>query len=173
MFEKIKVLGVVAALALAPVAAGAVTVVSDGDSVTIGAGGTDREFVGAVVGAGGAGSWTVDFTATNDPLLANASATIGPIVAGTFTNLVMSWIRTADATVLASVGVSDPGASLGTTFASPSDLSQSLVLSWDGSLRGAGFDVEVAAVPIPAAGILLLGALGGLGVAARRRKKAA
>ncbi len=172
-FLRTAALAVVFAGSLVATQASAVTVVNDGDSVTIGPGGTDYEFIGDVTAAGGAGSWTVDFTATTDPLDAFASATIGPIVAGTFTGLVMSWVSLFDADVLATILVSDPGVTLATTFISPDDLGQTLVLSWTDSLAGAAFDVEVSAVPIPAAGFLLLGALGGLGFMGRRRKKAA
>lgn len=40
-------------------------------------------------------------------------------------------------------------------------------------LIGTSLSFSIAAVPVPAAGLLLIGALGGLGAAARRKKKAA
>ena len=166
MINKLKALAVAAVVAVTPIAAGAVTVVNDGDSVAIS---TGSDFIGDVDAFGGAGSFVVNFTSATDPLDATASATIGPVVAGTFTDLVMSWVSDATDAVLASVAVTDPGAALGTTFASPSDLVQRLEITWTDSLDGASFDIEVSAVPLPAGGFLLIGALGALGVARRRK----
>ena len=74
--------------------------------------------------------------------------------------------------VLSTINLARGETLLATVFTAP-NLTQSLVFSWTGSKNGAGFDVEVAAavVPVPAAGFLLLGALGG--IAALRRRKTA
>jgi hypothetical protein len=173
-FARNAFLGAAAALTLGVTDAAAVTVVAENGVYDIGYG---DAFIGDVEASGGAGSWRVQFDATEDPLLAGASATVGPIVSGTFTNLVMSWIAVSDNFNLGSIAVTNPGAALDTTFAlvgvwGGDDSRQWLVFSWDNSLAGASFDFEVAAaVPLPAGGLLLIGALGGL-AALRRRKKA-
>lgn len=172
------VFGAIAAAALmfGAANANAVTVIDNGDSVIIGPGG-DTEFIGNVTSSGGAGMWQVEFSAGADPLFSTASATIGNIVAGTFTNLVMQWIAVSDGVVLASAPIVVPVTTLSTTFTDNGmmgrdDNPQYLKISWDDSLFGAGFDVEVSAVPLPAGGLLLLTALGGV-AALRRRRKAA
>ena len=111
------------------------------------------------------------FNADTDPVNAEASATIGRIALGQFKNLTMSWLDAGNA-VLSTINLARGETLLATVFTAP-NLTQSLVFSWTGSKNGAGFDVEVAAavVPVPAAGFLLLGALGG--IAALRRRKTA
>jgi hypothetical protein len=152
----------------------AVTLINDGDVVTIDYG---DEFAGTVVGNGGAGSFTVQFDAVNEPIFAEALATIGNIVAGTFEGLTMSWVAVSDSFVLASTAITPTSTSLATVFTTDgvlggNDISQWLIISWDDSQAGFGFDVEVAAaIPLPAGGLLLLGGLGAL--AAFRRKRAA
>jgi hypothetical protein len=133
-------------------------------------------FVGVVLSAGGAGSWTVTFNAIVDPLLAGANASITSGMLSAFENLTMSWVATSDGFLLNSIGVETELVSLSTEFTTDgifggNDIGQYLIFSWTDSEAGAGFDFDVtaAAVPVPAAGFLLVGALGGL-VALRRRK---
>lgn len=168
MFSRLKYLAVAAVVAMTPLVASAATLIVDGGTYTIG--NAEDEFFGNVDAFGGAGSWTVVFNADADPVTADASATIGRIVLGTFNNLTMSWLGFGD-TVLSTINVAQGSTLLSTVFTIP-DLTQKLVFNWTGSRNGAGFDVEVAAtVPLPAGGLLLLGALGG--IAALRRRKAA
>lgn len=157
-----------------PFAASAAQLIVDGGEYSISEG---SEFFGNVGGAsngGGAGSWSVLFDATTDPLTAGASATIGNIVLSQFTDLTMEWIAESDGFVLASAAVTTDDFSLTTVFTevgvlAGDDNPQFLVLSWSDSSEGAGFDVEVAAVPLPA-GVLLMGtALAGFGVMRRRK----
>jgi hypothetical protein len=167
-----KSLALLAALVMSPMMASAVTLVVEDGIYDIGFG---DEFIGDVEASGGAGTWQVQFDTVVDPLIAGATATIGPIVAGTFTNLTMSWVAVSDGFLLATTAVTPPTVSLSTEFTfdgvqGGDDLSQWLVFSWSDSMVGASFDFEVAAnVPVPAAGLLLLTALGA-GAALRRRK---
>jgi hypothetical protein len=161
------------ATALSTSALQASTIVVEDGVYDIGFGDT---FAGLVISEGGAGSWQVQFNSVVDPLLANATATIGQIMLGNFTGLTMSWKAVSDGFTLSSILVTPPQVSLDTTFSVCGvlcfdDSKQWLVFSWSDSTAGAGFDFEVAAVPLPAAGFLLVGALGGL-VALRRRKTA-
>lgn len=156
-----------AAIALLPVTASALTLVNDGDSVTIPD--DDTAFLALPTTAGGPGSFTVTFTSSLDPLTGGALATIGPRTAGSFTDLTMEWVSLVNG-VLDSTPVSATETSLLTTFASPGDLVQNLVISWsDSSLAGAGFDVEISLVPLPAGVILMGTALAGFGVMRRRK----
>ena len=169
-FFRTAALAVVFAGGFAATQASAATVLSDGDTVTI-SGGLETEFVGNVIGNGSSGSWSVNFEAT-DSGNGSAEVTIGGLVAGNFAGLVMSWINTDTLALISSVAIVPVSVSLDTLFVDPTSLNQTLEISWDRSIAGTAFDVEiVAAVPIPAAGFLLVGALGGLGFVGRRRKK--
>ena len=167
MFSEIKYMAIAAVLALTPVVASAATLIEDGNTYTIGY--AETEFFGLVGPVStGAGSWSVVFNADNDPVNAEASATVGRFVLGQFTNLTMSWLGAMNQ-VLSTTSLGIGNTFLSTVFTVP-DLGQTLVFNWTDAKRGAGFDVEVAAaVPVPAAGFLLIGALGGL-AALRRRK---
>jgi hypothetical protein len=129
----------------------------------------------AVVGAGGeyangcSGFGAVSIDVTDTQVIVGHSNT-GGFASGLFNGFVMSILSgptilsaayNAGASTLGSTSLSFTGSSISFNFAS----------------QGAGtavFDINsssVSAVPLPAAGFLLLGALGGLG-AMRRRKKA-
>ncbi len=169
--KALKVAAVAGAMALLPMAAQAVTVVQANDSVDIK---SDDAFIGSVEAHGGAGPFEVEFFTTQDPLDGTADASILVAVAGTFTDLTISWVDSQGAsvgTVLASSLVTPIVTSLSTTFTVPS-LEQNLVFSWSDSLDGAVFDFSVSAIPLPATGLMLLAGLGGLGLVRRKRKAA-
>jgi hypothetical protein len=150
----------------------AITVVSSGDIETIGPG-FETQFIGNALAGGGAGSWFVNFEATTAGT-GSALTTISNLVAGTFADLEMAWIKTDTNGVLTSTPITPIVTALSTTFVNPDTLNQTLEISWTDSLDGAGFDVEVEILPVslPAAVWLLgSGLLGMAGIA--RRKEAA
>lgn len=162
-------MGAVAALALS-VSGGvseAATVITNGGSSGISYG---DDFVAQILNPSGAGSFTHTFTSVVDPLGVNAQVSVLTIT-GTFTGMVLSWLDGSLAT-LSSISVIPTTTTLATVFTIP-NLTQSVRVSWTGSTTNAIAVLGVvAAVPVPAGGLLLIGALGGL-AALRRRKKAA
>lgn len=165
VFSRFKAAIIAVAMLLTPAVANAVTVVNSGGSYDIT---SDNLFVGVASANGGAGSHTVSFFSPTDPVHGKANASVTPRVGGLFQNLTMSWVDAATNTILATTAVTSGVTNLTSTFTAPS-LSQNLVFSWTGSTANVGFDFDVSAVPVPAAGLLLLTALGGLGIARRRK----
>lgn len=178
-----KTLTAAAAIAISPMIANAATFVEDGGTYEIGPG---DEFFGDVEKAKAIDFWSVKFESNTDPLQSNASATIGNVTFKQFEDLTLWWISASDwdgteanlgngaANALASIAITPLLTELNTTFESPDDLDQYLVVTWSKATKKAAFDIEITTTPIPVpAGILLMGtALAGLGVM-RRRKKAA
>ena len=158
------------ATGMAATSAGAVTVVSNNGSYDIGPG-QETQFIGDVKdGTGGSGMYMVTFNASS-ATSALAEVTIGPLVASTFSELMMKWVDDEGAEI-SSTGITPIETFLGTVFMDPDSLSQSLVFSWSDSLVNAGFDfeVEVSPIPLPAAGLMLLTGIAGLGAIRSRRK---
>ncbi len=175
MLNLLKTSAVAAVVAAAPFAASALTVIEDGGVYEVIP--SELYLSSDIQGDGGAGSWMAKFfypaPEIDSSLPATVSATIGAGTLSAFTDLTISWLE-ADGmvagSVLGSTLVAAPFTSLDTAFEDP-NFEQFLKVEWTDSTDGVDFDVEVqvAAVPVPAAGLMLLTALGG--AAALRRRK--
>ena len=174
MLNLLKTSAVAAVVATAPFAASALTVITDGSVNEVIPG--ELYLSSDIQGTGGAGSWSAKFfypaPEIDSSLPATVSASILPGTLSAFSGLTIAW-HEGDGmigAVLDSVAVAAGVTTLSTTFEDP-NFDQYLVVSWEDSTAGVDFDVEVqvAAVPVPAAGLMLLTALGG--AAALRRRK--
>lgn len=197
MIDKLKVLGAALAFAVSlPVAASAATVVSLDASDSGGSWDLLAADLYEIEESynGATGTTDLDYTFTVDAADApqpGVAVAVNLIFDGVVEGLTMNW-ATADmvydsatdmfvgaATVLETgpfiltdlgAGITSATLLLGTLFEDPDTLSQTLNFGFD-SYSGTSFSVsiDVAAVPVPAAGFLLIGALGALGVARRRK----
>ena len=177
MFKTLKTMAIAlaAALLMTGTASAVTTVTAGGGPYDIK---SDNLFIGTATSPGGPGSYAVDFFSPVDPLGGTANASVTVNVFGLFRGLTMSWVDTANhSNVFATIDILGDGfqTTLKTLFSSAStSLNQTLLFSWSyaqppkngGTI---GFDFDVAAVPLPAGGILLLTALGGLGLMRRRK----
>lgn len=130
--------------------------------------------------AAAAGTFSWEFESNTAPFSAIGTTTELVVGSGTFGAISIAWF--SDAALTTMIGAATDlvevisgvwvGAST-TTYTGPTPESRYLALTWSG-FTGSEFDVNVTVneVPLPAAGFLLLGGLGGL-VAMKRRKKAA
>ncbi len=174
MINKLKALAVAAVVVTAPLAASATTFLVDDGVYTLDAPGA-APFLGNVDAVGGGGDFTATFSATptNFGLM---KLTILQSFVNLFDDLKVEWQTLGGATLAAVDPIVAGSAELQTKFDAVNS-TQNLVFSWTdsvdstagGTQRPRGFDFEVAPVPVPAAGLLLVGALGALGVARRRK----
>lgn len=154
-------------------AASAATIVDDGTTVINDPGVNNVYFFDAETD-GGSGDWrhTFDLGLAGSGL---ASVSLTEDVAEAFDDLTFSWwdingAGDGDDVQLSQTSVGTGITRLSTVFEDPETLVQQLRITWSNS-TGEGFDgdVNVSTVPVPAAGLLLLGGLGALGVAKRRK----
>lgn len=128
-------------------------------------------------GAGGAGSRSFTFVVDgSDAPLPMTAAAAHLRLTGNLVGAFLSWF---DGTTTTTVNL-DPiiyygmpymwTGALQTLFTSPDKLTQTVTIGWTSYRGPIQLSLAVAAVPLPAGGVLLLGALGGLAMVRRRRK---
>ena len=177
MFFKLKVAIVAAIVSLMPALTSAASMsFNEGGSTLIE---LENTYSYAQAGLTGSGSLSFELTATPPSELELATEFSILEFTGNFVNLMIQLTTgegVEDATLLSSNG-NVTAFKLDTVFNASRTFTQNLLIKWDDVTAGpsaqAGVLIEAipSQVPVPAAGLLLLGALGGVG-ALRRRKKA-
>lgn len=180
MLNFLKTSAVAAVVATAPLAASAVTIV-DGGSTLI----TESEtYTGIVVANGGPGMWIHKFEAEfGSATSATADVSVVSDVRDTFNNangrstLRVQWLAADGMMVLENDRINTLSTQLSTGFGDDPDNIRYLKFRWNASEAGNGFDFsvdvdveDVAPIPVPAAGLMLLTALGGAAALRRRAK---
>lgn len=181
-FARKTFLGLAAVLAMGfagQTAQAAVVNITDGQTINFDVG--DLYLFEEVLTGTGAGSFSFNFIAdaadTPLPVLA-ATANLFGVTGGSLSGAFLSWSNVDG--ILSTVLLGDivfngdvlgVAAVLSTVFTSPDLLEQTLTIGWTDREGTVQFSANVAAVPLPAGGLLLIGALGGL-AALRRRKSA-
>lgn len=159
------------AIAVAPFAANATTMLNDGGTETIGAG--DSFFFQLASAAGDAGStltFNFDNASAASTTVAVTNATVGQFLASYTGGVEFAWSTGGTSTV--AEGATSATGEFTTTIAAGG--SSTLTVTYGDVVAGLGdtadIDVFISAVPLPAGGLLLLSAFGAVAVA--RRKKA-
>ncbi|MDO5706197.1 MAG: VPLPA-CTERM sorting domain-containing protein [Paracoccus sp. (in: a-proteobacteria)] len=190
MFQKLKVsvLGAAVAATLAvaaPAAQAATYTIVDGGSYTVTGsdvytGTMDLWLAGAPGSTTGPGQVSATFT------IPTSGSAVGELAltqygASLFTGLTASWLDAATSAVLATTGVGAGNNTLATTFGGSNPLTQTLLLKWDSLLVPTSENqsqlnpdviFQVAPIPLPATGLLLVGAIGATAMLRRRKDKA-
>lgn len=172
MINKLKMLGAAAAVVLAPVAASAatVTMTADGGPYSLDDSNIVYRFNTDSFGAADDAGAAFSFEFSTSLALQATDYTITVNETGDFSDLVIAWstddiLGNADDIALPlGIGISGTQLVPGTSY--------HLLTSYSGVSNGGNIDYRVSAVPVPAAGFLLIGALGALGVARRRKQVA-
>lgn len=176
MLTKFKTtLAAVAFIALPMVASAATVTLVNGGTTAIQLG--DNYEYQTTVTTTGAGSR--EFTLTSSGQVAVASSFVALEFTGVFTNL-KYFLVTALGQVDTTPGMAGSfvrTSSLDTIFDSVNGYTQTLKVTWDGVALNNGnttaqFDIQAvpSEIPVPAAGLLLISALGGVAALRRRRK---
>lgn len=173
--NNLKVALAAAAIVAAANAASAAIIVDDGTTVISEPGKSITYFFDTPTD-GGAGDWRHTFDLARAGT-GSAAVSLTPAVAKAFAGLTLAWWDLngegdADDVLLKETSVGAGVTELATVFGDPDTLVQQLRISWTAS-TGRAFDgdvtIETSAVPLPAAGLLLVGGLGAFGAFKRRK----
>lgn len=169
----LKSAAVAAALITAPLAANAITVTSSGlvENATV-AFSVGDIFTADIDGdaVDGGGSATFGVTPTSN-LLAIETNSLNPVTGFLMPSVVVSTAMNGGGTVLGTISGASLIAGDALVVALAAGVDHWITASWTNvSQDGSNFYLRVvAAVPVPAAGVLLVGALGGLALMRRRK----
>ena len=170
-FTKIATAAIASTMLMVGAASASTVALNNGDIINPMAAGTTYTYEEIFTSAGGADTRSFQFAVASTPMTVSAINLTLTGKQNRFSNPFMSWYDAAtNTTTFAAFNyITGTGWSASLSQLFTSTALNTLTIGWSGHKAPVQISLQIAAVPLPAGGLLLAGAIGG--VAALRRRK--